>query len=464
MIDSIKKITFANNFATNAFGLQLIVLVLFACFFDYKSANSTSDETNLVSDLYAMYQDIHVMIFVGFGVLMTFLQKYGFSSIGLNFFVAAFTIQWGIIITNFIHQLFDNNFHNVTIDIVSLILGDFACGTVLISFGAVLGRIKPLQLLYMALFEVIFYNINEYIGAVKLETVDMGGSIFVHSFGAFFGLGVSYMLGVPSKAEKMLAVVKKFDLYAMIGTLFLWMFWPSFNGALAPAEYFSQERVVINTVFALCASCVTAFATSHYFNGKFDIVAIQNATLAGGVSVGSSSDLVIGPFGAILMGSIAGVMTTIGYRNISSWVEKKFKVFDTCGVNNLHGIPGILGGIGGSISAMLAGEKNYGGNITEVFSARARRSAFEQGVFQFLALVITIAFSIVTGLLVGKILNTSYFNNDENKAYKKFDDEPYWVNEDEDEDEEANENNETNTDTNTNDAVDDKDIELKSVV
>lgn len=29
-----------------------------------------------IADLYSMFQDIHVMIFIGFGFLMTFLKKY----------------------------------------------------------------------------------------------------------------------------------------------------------------------------------------------------------------------------------------------------------------------------------------------------------------------------------------------------------------------------------------------------
>jgi ammonium transporter Rh len=34
------------------------------------------------------------MIFVGFGFLMTFLAKYGFGAVGLNFFLSAMSIQW----------------------------------------------------------------------------------------------------------------------------------------------------------------------------------------------------------------------------------------------------------------------------------------------------------------------------------------------------------------------------------
>lgn len=39
------------------------------------------------------------------------------------------------------------------------------------------------------------------------------------------------------------------DMFAMIGTIFLWMFWPSFNGALAAGD--QQHRVIINTVHVL---------------------------------------------------------------------------------------------------------------------------------------------------------------------------------------------------------------------
>lgn len=106
---------------------------------------------------------------------------------------------------------------------------------------------------------------------------------------------------------------KESDLFAMIGTIFLWMFWPSFNGALAPILMGSQHRVIINTVFALSASAMSAFALSAYLHeGKFSMEDIQNATLAGWVAVGSSSDLVIGPAGALGIGLIAGTISVLG--------------------------------------------------------------------------------------------------------------------------------------------------------
>ena len=44
------------------------------------------------------------------------------------------------------------------------------------------------------------------------------------------------------------------------GTIFLWMFWPSFNSALAVGN--EQHRSVINTFSSLLASCVVTFALS----------------------------------------------------------------------------------------------------------------------------------------------------------------------------------------------------------
>lgn len=49
------------------------------------------------------------------------------------------------------------------------------------------------------------------------------------------------------------------------------------------------------------------------------------------------------------------------YHNLLSqpWLEKKFKIHDTCGVNNLHGIPGAMGTI---LSIIMAAVVNKEGD------------------------------------------------------------------------------------------------------
>ncbi|KAK1134645.1 hypothetical protein K0M31_007425, partial [Melipona bicolor] len=52
---------------------------------------------------YTLYQDVHVMIWIGFGFLMTFLRRYGQSAIGLTFLLAAILVQVAMICEGVVH-------------------------------------------------------------------------------------------------------------------------------------------------------------------------------------------------------------------------------------------------------------------------------------------------------------------------------------------------------------------------
>lgn len=41
-------------------------------------------------------------------------------------------------------------------------------------------------------------------------------------------------------------------------------------------------------------------------------------------------------------------------------MEKHMKIQDTCGIHNLHAMPGVIGGIVGAITAAAATEEVYG--------------------------------------------------------------------------------------------------------
>merc|ERR1719486_791328 len=413
---------FSWQFGVTILLIKILLIILYSQVCDYPSKSAvgltaTSQDTVLLH--YGKFQDVHVMIFIGFGFLMTFLKRYGFSAVGFNFLLSAMTIQWALVNNGFWHQMFHGDgetWHVIEIDIISIIAGDFAAGAVMITLGAVLGKISPLEMLLVIFVEMIGYAINENIGNQKLKAVDMGGSMYVHAFGAYFGLALSYMVTPKKKfEEKDEGSVYHSDMFAMIGTIFLWMFWPSFNGALASGD--QQHRVIINTVITLTASCVVTFAMSGILRHghKFDMVDIQNATLAGGVAVGSASDLVIEPWAAILIGLVAGMLSVVGYTKLQPWLQGSKKsggcafIHDTCGVHNLHGMPGILGGVCGAISAAIAGDSAYGAHISTIWIARAasdeNRTAREQGGYQILAVVCSVGIAIFAGLIAGAIIN-----------------------------------------------------------
>ncbi|GFU34228.1 ammonium transporter Rh type B [Nephila pilipes] len=383
------------------------------------------------------------MIFVGFGFLMTFMKKYGFSAVGLNFLLAAISIQWAIIMQN----VWDMKDNKICINIISLIGGNFASATVLISFGALLGKTSPLQLVVMSIFEITLFACNEHLGVHIYKAADIGGSIFLHTFGAYFGLAVAYML----RSKEAMGNSKEgsnyhSDIFAMIGTLFLWMFWPSFNSALAVGD--EQHRSVINTFVALLACCVVTFAISSLADGegRFNMVHIQNATLAGGVAIGSTANMMVHPYGAMIIGTLAGFISTIGYRIATPYLAKNLKIHDTCGVNNLHGMPGVLAGLVSAVVAAMANEDSYGYSLYHLYPARSppeNTTAFHkihsvmngiepgsgwneasQAYAQLEALLTTLAVAVVGGLITGYIIRLPMF--DPPKKDQLFDDTDYW--------------------------------------
>jgi len=128
---------------------------------------------------------------------------------------------------------------------------------------------------------------------------------------------------------------------AVVGSIFLWMYWPSFNGALA--EGTAQHRIMVNTVIGIVGSVLSAACTSRIFFGKLDMEIVLNATLAGGVAIGSSCDLITEPWVALALGMAGGILSSTGFSKIGPWLsESKLELQDTCGVHSLHGMPGVF--------------------------------------------------------------------------------------------------------------------------
>ncbi|NXI16261.1 RHAG protein, partial [Irena cyanogastra] len=386
------------KFSILALLLEVIVIVLYGIFVDY--------DTNSATNLYPHFQDVHVMIFVGFGFLMTFLKKYGFSSVGFNMLIAAFGLQWGILMQGFWHM----EGGKIPVNIESMINADFSTATALISFGALLGKTSPIQMLILTLLEITIFACNEHLVTKVFQATDVGASMTIHAFGAYFGLAAAFVLyrpGLTNKHENDESTYHS-DLFAMIGTLFLWLFWPSFNSAIAEA----QVTAIINTYYSLAACTIVTFALSSLVDkrGKLSMVLIQNATLAGGVAVGTCADLEIHPFSAMFIGVIAGIVSVLGFQFLSPVMASKLRIQDTCGVHNLHGLPGILGGIAGIIVTAVKTESRNGHVLTPALQAAALGS--------------TLGIAIVGGALTGAILKLPFLGqvSDQNC----FDDSAYW--------------------------------------
>ena len=61
--------------------------------------------------------DVHSMMFVGFGFLMTFLKRYGYSSVGFNFIIAAYVLEWALLVRGWV-SMFDEGHAKFEINVV----------------------------------------------------------------------------------------------------------------------------------------------------------------------------------------------------------------------------------------------------------------------------------------------------------------------------------------------------------
>ncbi|CAD7702413.1 unnamed protein product [Ostreobium quekettii] len=305
------------------------------------------------------YIHVAIMIWVGFGFLMTFLHRYSLGAVSLNFLASCVVTLEAVFLVGAFYYM-DNHDpgsrFTVSLDIPLLIEGLFAAGAGMITFGAVLGKVSPSQLLLLMVLEVPFYAVNDYYLIGKAFTArDVGGSMAIHTFGAYFGLAATLFLSKKGTGSTHAQNKSNYtsDVTSMIGTIFLWIFWPSFNAAIAlPPD--GRFTAVINTVVSLTGACMVTFLMSAIVDGKFNMVHVQNATLAGGVAIGSSADLVgAGPGGALAIGIVAGILSVVGFKYVSPLLEKSIGLMDTCGVHNLHGMPGLLGGVAAAAILMV---------------------------------------------------------------------------------------------------------------
>jgi len=377
----------------------VLLVVCQVAFFGFAAGDGMKYGTNDFSSVtYTMFIHVSIMIFFGFGFLMTFLRRGGYTAVGLCVVTSVVAIQLSFVMSGILRDWAYEGWGG-HLNLTTLINGLFCAAAVMISMGAVLGKVSPSQLILMGMMETVFYWIQLGIYYHELEAHDAAGGVVIHTFGAYFGLACARVISAPSNLEHTdNASIYSSDLFSLAGTLWLWLLWPSF---CAIAGALGQDRTlvflsVINTYMCLIGSTIAfAILSRPLHDLKFDVVELQNAILAGGVAAGVPCDYDMDPAGALALGLAAGAISTIGYAKLDL---SRIGLSDTCGVHNLHGMPGILGAIVGF-------------------------AAFE-AKDQILGLVITLAIAILGGVLTGIVLK--FLPGGAKTESQYFNDSAYW--------------------------------------
>jgi ammonium transporter Rh len=345
-----------------------------------------AQENNIIKSVLEIQQyerAIHIMamLLLGFGFLMVFIREYGRSALTATFILVSISIPLYFLLSN------SGMFGPEKGVIEKLILSEFGAASLLIAAGAVLGRLKMHQYLILGIMFIPLYMVNEWIvagsgfGIMKQGITDTGGSIIIHAFGALFGVGAALSLTSKNELDKPIESDATSDRYSMLGSMILWVFWPSFCAALVPIE--AIPHTVVNVFLALCGSTLITYILSTIIRGKISISDIANAALAGGVAIGSTCDHA-NHITAISIGALAGAISTLGFSVLQEKQKKILKSVDTCGVTNLHGLPGLMGGLA---AIPVVGGLNIGN--------------------QMFGILITVILSIMSGIITGKV--TSLF-------------------------------------------------------
>lgn len=133
---------------------------------------------------------------------------------------------------------------------------------------------------------------------------------------------------------------------------------------------------------------------------------ILNATLAGGVVIGAPCSVIYRPGVSIMIGFTTGIISTICFHKLTPKLLECIGLYDTCGIHNLHGIPGLLGGFW---SAIIVAFYNSGYDtaiaakyFTGKFLNIEPRFMF-QGAMQVAGILTSLGMGIVFGLIAGLI-------------------------------------------------------------
>ncbi|KAM6370974.1 blood group Rh(CE) polypeptide isoform 1-T2 [Pluvialis apricaria] len=391
---------FRNNVPWLILFLEAVFIVLFYFLFSDDGAPRSSIS-------YPAFQDVNHMVIFGFGFFLTFLKRYGFSSTGFNLLIIVLGVQCSVLIEGLLVLLLqrpnEDGLKRITKAAVSMT-------AVVISTGAVLGKSNPVQLILMTVVEIIVFHMSRWINKMFLEVPDDIGMMHVHLFGAYFGLAVSSCFSEPLPRSEKNASTPKSDLLSMLGTLFLWVFWPSFNSVLVVAN---KRQAIYNTYFALAVSAVTAFVLSVLTtkDGKFRMTHIHSAVLAGGVTVGYAAHSIEYPWIAMILGLLASVITILGSYCLQRCLNPALKIHDSSGVHFTFGFPAVLGALA---QVILLAIKNWT-NLSRL----GYLVMFHVGAF-----CVTISVALITGFITGLILNLKPFKTIPVSKY--FEDQFYW--------------------------------------
>lgn len=247
----------------------------------------------------------------------------------------------------------------------------FAATACTIVSGAVAGRMQfKAYLMFSGFLGGIVYPIvgrlcwSETGYFYKMGFHDLAGSVVVHGVGGMAAFAAILVLR-PRQGRFFPGFVGHHNLvFALLGTLLLWVGWYGFNagsiGDLVGSDTIKFARIIENTTLGAAAGALAGmFFGLIPYRKKLNLKAAMNGALGGLVSVTANCDIITAP-SALFIGTIAGLFVIFG-----EILLEQLKLDDTVGAVPVHGICGIWGGLA---TAFFTNNVNFGTQLLTIIT------------------------------------------------------------------------------------------------
>ena len=227
----------------------------------------------------------------------------------------------------------------------------------------------------------------------NIGVIDFAGGLVVHATCGIGALVAAIYLG-QRKGFMQTPMPPHNRTMVMIGASMLWVGWFGFNAGSAVAADGSAGMAMLVTHISAATGAITWMAIEWIKSGKATMIGIATGMVAGLATITPASGTV-GPAGALLIGSMAGVVCFYATQLVKSY----FKIDDSLDVFPVHGVGGILGII------MLCFVGNPDGFLGSGAAGISADGAIAQLVIQLKGIFIICTWTAITTYLILKAIN-----------------------------------------------------------
>ncbi|MBI1777432.1 MAG: ammonium transporter [Proteobacteria bacterium] len=278
----------------------------------------------------------------------------------------------------------------------------FAIITPALICGAFAERMKfSAMLWFMALWATLVYApiahwvwgpdgiFNSGNDAAWVHVLDFAGGTVVHVNAGVAGLVTALVLG-KRKGLGTENMAPHNLVYTMIGASLLWVGWFGFNAGSATSAGLQAGMAMTVTQIATAAAGLSWMFAEWAIKGKPSLLGICSGAVAGLVAITPASGFV-GPFGALVIGTVAGLVCYWGAVSLKSM----FGYDDALDAFGVHAV-------GGAAGALLTGVfaiNEYGGTSGLIEGNGV------QVLYQAIGIVTVVVYDAIATLIILKVID-----------------------------------------------------------